>query len=254
MRLSLPLTLETIFDHMVLIEGGTFTLGGMTNVTLNDFTLCRFPVTQQLYEQVLGENPSYFRVSERPVERVNWYEAIVFCNMLSKITGLTPFYNLDRERKDPNNKSPYDELKWTVSYSPQANGYRLPTEADWKFAAQGGIYSRNSEYAGSQFLEEVGWYDGNSGGETHPIGQLLPNELGLYDMSGNVWEWCWDWHGDNLGQPQYDPVGPIFGTDRLICGGSWSGDKIRCRIASRDHDLFPGYRGNDVGFRIARTL
>ena len=253
LRLPPPLTLSTLPDHLIEIEGGTFRLGDQVEVTLSPYALCRYPVTQALWQAVMGENPSYFKGAQRPVEQVSWYDAVSFCNALSQQQGLTPAYEIDPDTQDPNNQNKYDNQKWTVELVQGAKGYRLPTEAEWEYAARGGRYRRGFAYAGSPELDQVAWYDANSNGETQPVGQKRPNALGLYDMSGNVWEWCWDWYGDYPSEPKADPMGPEGGSNRVRRGGSWADDPDNCRVAYRYYD-FPVFRYVNIGFRLARTL
>ena len=248
--LDTPLTLDTLDQHMIRVERGTFEMGGekrsrekpIHRVTLTrDFALCRYPVTQALWAAVMEKNPrpSRFKGPQRPVESISWFEMVDFCNRLSAKQGLTPCYEIQGEQ---------------VSWLPDAKGYRLPTEAEWEYAARGGRYGRGFEYAGSPELDQVAWYDANSNGERQPVGQKRPNALGLYDMSGNVWEWCWDWYGDYPSEPQADPIGPEGGSRRVNRGGSWSSVAVVCRVASRDYFSHPTGRGYDLGFRLARHL
>jgi sulfatase modifying factor 1 len=184
----------------------------------------------------------------RPVIYVDWYDAVEYCNWLNEIWGLEKVYEINKGKKDPNNK------KWLVTINENANGYRLPTEAEWEYAARGGQQSKDFTYAGSNNLDEVGWYGDNSGGKTHPVGEKKPNELGLYDMSGNVYEWCWDWFDGDYYQPspKDDPHGPESGSYRVIRGGYWALNARACRVADRD-DGYPARRSYNVGFRLVRS-
>ncbi|MEO1589641.1 MAG: SUMF1/EgtB/PvdO family nonheme iron enzyme, partial [Bacteroidota bacterium] len=151
---------------------------------------------------------------------------------------ITPCYEIEGE-----------EVHWIQ----ESKGYRLPTEAEWEYAARGGEKSQPSEYAGSPDLDQVGWYTANSEGETQAVGQKRPNALGLYDLSGNVWEWCWDWYDNYSQEPQIDPTGPEGGSFRVFRGGSWSHGADGCRVASRSY-LHPSSRYHFFGFRLARSL
>ena len=226
--------IETIDGHafeMVYIEGGSFQMGSESEeaysnekpvhpVTVPDFYLGRYPVTQSLWQAVMGENPSRFQGPERPVERVSWDDCQRFIEKLNAKTK---------------------------------QSYRLPSEEEWEYAARGGRLSEGYLYAASDKLDEVGWYDDNSGGETQPVGLKLPNELGLYDMSGNVWEWCEDdWHGDYKGAPGDGSawVGNPRGAHRVCRGGDWAYPARNCRVSYRNNRS-PGYRGSPRGFRLA---
>jgi hypothetical protein len=186
-----------------------------------------YEVTQDLYETVMGKNPSYFKGGSNPVEKVNWHEAIKFCNKLSELEGLEPVYTTMTK-----GKYQLDETIWNK----EANGYRLPSEKEWVYAAQGG---EDYEYAGSDNLDEVAWYLDNSDEKSHPVGLLKPNGFGLFDMSGNVFEWVWD-------------IDPNDGDFRVIRGGHWDGSPSSMRASYR-YGYYPSYRGDGIGFRLARN-
>ena len=192
-------------------------------VSLSPFCISKYPVTQALWTAVMGYNPSSFtngNTAEHPVERVSWNDAQDFIEKLNKIT----------------NKK-----------------YRLPTEAEWEYAARGGSKSRGYKYAGSNNVDQVAWYDDNSNDKTHPVGQKKPNELGIFDMSGNVWEWCNDWYDeDYCKHSANNPQGPQNGTLRVNRGGGWSGDGnygITCRLADRGC-IIPTSTNSHMGFRL----
>ena len=232
---------------MVFVPGGSFEMGtasgGESNerpvhtVTLTGFYMGKYEVTQLQYEAVMGTNPSYFTGGNLPVERVTWYEAVAFCNALSEREGLTKAYTISGSTVTPN---------WS------ANGYRLPTEAEWEYAAKGGNGSPgNYTYSGSNTIDDVAWYSSNSGSSTHAVGTKAPNELGIYDMSGNVYEWCWDWYGSYSSEAQTDPAGASSGSYRVYRGGSWFITAEYVRAAYRiDGD--PSFWYYIVGFRVVR--
>jgi formylglycine-generating enzyme required for sulfatase activity len=247
---------------MVAINGGTFTMGSTTGndnekpthqVTVSDFYMGKYEVTQAEYKAVMGKNPSNFKGDKLPVEQVSWYDAIEFCNALSLKAGLQPYYTIDKTKKDPNNSNSYDDIKWLVTINKNAKGYRLPTEAEWEYAAGGGGSNNRTDYAGintETSLSDYAWYSQNSGSKTHAVGTKKQNSLGLYDMSGNVWEWCWDWYGNYSSGSQTNPLGAESGSYRVLRGGSWLNNSVYCRVAYRSNDN-PGNRDNDFGFRVA---
>ena len=213
---------------MVSVTGGTFAMGssnGTTDelpihqVTLSNFSISQTEITQEQWLAVMGTNPSGFvtqGVITAPVEQVSWYEGIDFCNKLSRSQGKTPCYSIN------GNTSPNSWTVGTVSCDFTAKGYRLPTEAEWEYAARGGNKSQGYIYSGSNTLSSVGWYN-YATNTTQAVGGKTPNELGLYDMSGNVWEWCWDWYGSYTSESQTNPAGAEVGTYKVARGSSWDG-------------------------------
>jgi len=252
-------------EGFVFIQGGTFVnstsnLYG-TPLIIQDFYIGIFQVTQREWIEVMGNNPSFFEDLDRPVERVSWYDAILFSNARSIMDGLEPFYNIDKGTTDFNNLSESDNLRWNVTINEGANGFRLLTEFEWEYAAGGGQLSRSYSFSGGNNLDEVGWHFRNSGdeylagiwhwptleannGRSHPVGQKQPNELGLFDMSGNVREWVWCWFGEQ--------VNPSSGWSRSVRGGGWVGGEDACRTYFRD-GLCPYTIWEDLGFRLARS-
>ena len=219
------------------------------------FFVAEYPVTQELYEFVIGTNPSGFFGKQRPVEQVDWYDALVFCNTLSKLSGFDSYYKIDKPKKDLNNENDQDGKKWLVEVNHGSKGYRLPTEAEWEYAARGGKYWQDGyEYSGSNKLEEVGWYDDNSHEETLIVGMKQANQLGLYDMSGNVYEWFWDWYDEEYynNSAKKNPLGVERGMYRIVRGGSWYDYNYLCRVAYRSR-YYPDNRSNLLGFRIFRS-
>lgn len=249
------LFLANLHKHMVPIEGGTFQMAKDYEVTLTQFEMCRYPVTQALWREVMGSDPEelYFTGFDRPAEKVHWYDAITFCNRLSEACDLAQAYLIDPHKKDPQNKSSFDGLKWSVSLIPGAKGYRLPTEAEWEYAARGDKFDLGGEYSGSADLDEAGWYDDNSYGETQPAACKGPNALGLYDLSGNVWEWCQDWYDSYPSGRHSNPIGPDHGLNRVNRGGCWRFSTVNARVSNRDN-WRPGYRLSYLGFRLARSF
>ena len=256
-------TFKGVSFKMIKVQGGTFTMGCTSeqsdcygdespthNVSLSNYYIGETEVTQALWRAVMGTNPSYFQGDSRPVEQVDWYDAVEFCNKLSSALGLQPYYNINKSVQDPNNSSSSDKKKFIVTINSGANGFRLPTEAEWEFAARGGNKTNRYQYAGSGDIGAVAWYSGNSGDRTCPVKTKQPNELGMYDMSGNVWEWCWDWKGNYSSYSQTNPTGPSSGSLRVYRGGSWSRIARYCRVSTRN-DNTPGLRDNILGFRLA---
>lgn len=244
-------------ENFILVEGGTFNPATTYTVTLSSFYIDKYEVTQQSYVAVMGSNPSYFTGDlQRPVEQVRWYDTIVYCNERSLQEGLTPCYSYLTYGTDPDNwPAGWNAVRQNhlnVNCDWSANGYRLPTEMEWQFAAMGGNFTHNYTYSGSNYVAEVGWFYSNSGNTTHPVGTKNPNELGLYDMSGNVWEWCWDIYGDYPSGAYTDPKGPTSGTYRDARGGSYHDPQSYCGVALRVYNFWD-YWGQYAGFRICRN-
>lgn len=217
--------------EMVKVEGGTFEMGATPDqgrdtkfdespahqVALRGYSIAKTPVTQRLWVAVMGENPSSFKGDSLPVDHVSWNDCQLFIKKLNSLTGLA---------------------------------FRLPTEAEWEFAARGGNCTKGYMYAGGNDIDSVAWYGVNSAKTTHPVGLKSPNELGLYDMSGNLWEWCSDWFGDYQRGLQRNPKGVADGFWRSVRGGSWIFEANGCRVASR-RGYEPDERSDDTGFRLA---
>ena len=228
-NISIPVKYGISID-MVRVEAGTFTMGAtaeMKNtedsekpthrVTLtNDYYIGKYEVTQALWQAVMGDDPSYFKGDNLPVEAVTWDDCQEFIGKLNRITGKT---------------------------------FRLPTEAEWEYAARGGNKSRGYQYSGSNNPSNVAWYDDNSGDKTHAVGTKQPNELGIYDMSGNVWEWCQDWYETYSSSSQVNPTGANSGSCRVVRGVSWYNNARNCRLSLRGSNT-PDFRSSNLGLRL----
>lgn len=240
------------------------------SISVSDFYISKFEITQKLYQEVMSSeldanpSPSYFHenpaeneVQElRPVERLSWYDCLFFCNKLSEREGLEPVYiieNIERYSKDKAIK------RAVVSADYSKNGYRLPTCAEWMYAANGGLKTKFSgKYSGSEEISEVAWYVNNADGKTHQVGLKTPNELGLYDMTGNVAEWCWDYvWSDTFENIEYsDYTGPDAGRYRYVKGGCFIEESAGAEFPYEIYDGIGGIQGlryYNTGFRIARN-
>lgn len=272
MLLAMVATTLASGTDLVHVPGGSFRHAKSPflakEVTVAGFYIGKYEVTQKEWVEVMGSNPSQFRGDSLPVENVSWYDCIEYCNARSLREGLQPYYTLDKHTPDPTNVNENDHVRWTVMINPHADGYRLPTEAEWEFAASGGALSRHLTYSGSDDLDAVGWYWRNAGdtplqgawnwplvqgnnNRTHPVGTKAPNELGLYDMSGNVREWCWDWLVIDAGEAGTSPPVPA-GVVRVWKGGGWLGAEFCCEPSFRS-GFEPNGRGPDQGFRVCRN-
>jgi formylglycine-generating enzyme required for sulfatase activity len=240
---------------MIAVTGGTFFMGTnegvysanakVHEVSLKSFVISETPVTQELYTAVMKNNPSRFKGGDRPVDSVSWFDAITFCNALSEQSGLPPAYTID-------------ESGVNVTWDRDSRGFRLPTEAEWEYAARGGQKGALGEplttprFAGSQDINELAWYNRNSNRQSQPVKGKLPNELNLYDMCGNVWEWCWDWYDDYPAEKVSDPSGAPRGKNKVYRGGSFFNDLNQLRVTFRSWAA-PSQNINSAGFRIAQN-
>lgn len=228
---QIPDIIKNLVNNMVCVEGGSFTMGAtyeqdheyyleekpIHRVTLFTFYIGKYEVTQEEWQTVMGNNPSSVKGAKRPVENISWNDCQEFIRKLNNMTG---------------------------------KQFRLPTEAEWEYAARGGNRSSGFKYAGSNNLDRVAWYDANSGNNTSDVGQKVANELGLYDMSGNVWEWCQDWYGNYSDDDLTNPTGPSTGTDRVYRGGGWYSIAGYCRVSCRSA-ISPEKTDNRLGLRLA---
>jgi len=252
------------YENFVFVKGGVSknTKSNLYNssLTIQDFYIGKYEVTQKQWSEIMGNNPSKFKGDCLPVEMVTWYDCVDFCIRKSLREGLKPYYTIYKNIQDENNISVSDSLKWKVTINFGADGYRLPSEAEWEYAAGGGRKSKSFTYSGNNDINNVAWYWQNSGdrvlsgtwswpsleknnNSTKPVGLKLPNELGLYDMSGNVREWCEDWYVDKETKE---------GLIRSQRGGGWMGSEIRCESSCRDN-FEPTGKGPDQGFRLCRS-
>ena len=249
---NLPKETETKSGvEMVLVPGGWFIMGDEKGeidekphkVYISSFYIDKYEVTQEEYEKVRGENPSRWEGRKNPMEQMRWSDAVRYCNARSRLEGLQPCYDLET---------------WECNFD--ANGYRLPTEAEWEYASRAGTKTSYSFGDISRKIKLYGWFKENSGGRPRPVGQKLPNLWGLYDMYGNVWEWCNDFYQVDYYQksPEKAPQGPKNGETRVLRGGCWNSTSDKCRSSFRYNEN-PAYAdvcfGYDIyGFRCVKNL
>ncbi len=220
--------------NMVFVKGGTFNMGSDDNesrsnerpihrVSVSDFFISQYPVTQAQWKTVMGTNPSFFKkrrdTLENPVESISWEDCFNFLDKLNELTG---------------------------------KKYRLPTEAEWEYAARGGESHSRNKYSGSKYVKDVAWF-GEEEGSTHPVGLKQPNELKIYDMSGNVWEWCLDFFSAYEADLQTNPRGPKYGIRHVCRGGSWEDISDSCRVSTR-YSYPTSYHSKTLGLRLAHDI
>ena len=222
--------LDSISGNLVWVTGGSFIMGNRAGeaderaeyeVVVDGFAISKYPVTQKQWKAIMGSNPSEFTGCDQcPIDRVSWDDAQRFIETLNKLSG---------------------------------KKYALPTEAEWEYAAKGGPKTQGYRYSGSDNIDDVAWHTGNSNRQPHPVGEKAPNELGLYDMSGNMWEWCQDWYDKNYYelQERNNPIGPVSGSGRVRRGGSWFTQAANCKTSTRN-SVKQDYKDDSGGFRLVQ--
>ena len=276
-QLSVTITANGVSFKMVRVQGGTFTMGATSEqdsdvsddekpahkVTLSDYYIGETEVTQALWKAVMGSNPSEFAPAEADASRGSYDDFVANAKLLNaKKPGTVRIptrneWNAAMVTTKGSLQKPVENVNWEdcqtfIKKLNQLTGkkFRLPTEAEWEFAARGGVKSKGYKYSGSNTLGTVAWFDDNAGRSTHDVKTKRPNELGLYDMTGNVWEWCSDWNGDYSSSSQTNPRGASSGSHRVNRGGSWFNYARYCRVSYRNFNT-PALRNYDLGLRLA---
>lgn len=256
--------------ELIYLDGGVFVMGipkeekersfteDQHEVNVLPFYISKFEITQKIYQDITGRNPSYFKGDDLPAERINWYDAVEFCNELSKKYNLDPYYIMDKNKKDPVNISEYDKLRYTVSIA-GGNGFRLPTAEEWEYACRAGTTtlfhygdSLNSDMANFDGALPYNSTAGIKRNKTMPVGSFTPNEFGIYDMHGNVTEWTWDWFNDGYYTVVENNV-IIKSTARITRGGSWNSNSTNLR-SGRGYGWGPHSTSNELGIRVVRSV
>ncbi len=248
-----PIPVQNKPVEMIRVEGGTFLMGDNIdatpahNVTVSSFSIGRYELDQDQYQSLTGDNPSANKGNNLPVESVSWFEAIKYCNAKNKAEGLPQAYN-------ENTGELLNSSGQVTNDITQVKGYRLPTEAEWEYAARGGNKTGNYLFSGSDNPDQAAWYEDNSGGKTHDVGTKQPNELGIFDMNGNVSEWCTDWYNSGYysKSPAINPTNTDPSTIRVTRSGSWLDSKENITVSSRNFHT-PDFRFDYLGFRLARS-
>ncbi|MBN2841681.1 MAG: formylglycine-generating enzyme family protein, partial [Sedimentisphaerales bacterium] len=259
-------------EGFIHVPGGTFTMGRTTgsgdsdelpthSVTLNSFYMGKYEVTQAEYSQYMQQGSiwasDYGLGDNYPAYSVSWYATLKYCNLRSMNESLTPVYSINGS-SDPDDWGEVptsNNTTWNAALCNwNATGYRLPTEAEWEYAARGATNNPDYLYSGSDDINAVAWYnDNNTPNGSKPVGGKAANGLGIYDMSGNVFEWCWDWYGSYSSSAQTNPTGPSSGSYRLIRGGGWADNTNLCRVTNRYNYYGPYDNSHGSGFRIVRA-
>ncbi len=266
-----PVIPPVVDQGMVRVDGGYFIMGSalgdanekpIHSVTVGAFSMDKYEITFEKWTEVrkwaaahgytdlpAGRNGFNPVTENNPVTEVNWYDVVKWCNARSEKDGFSPVYYTNSTHTTVYRTGEHaiaaEAVHWT------ANGYRLPTEAEWEYAARGGTRPVNMPYSGDSSIAIVAWYHVTSGNVTHHVGTRSPNVFGVYDMSGNAAEWCWDWYGAYTSDSQSDPKGPAVGSYHLLRGGSFNTNDFSCRIFYRNYS-YPTYRYYNLGFRCVQ--